>query len=325
MRLHTRFLRVDNGQGWQLVLRCSVAPARFRPELRPLAIVPGYAMNSFIFTFHPRGPSLEQSLCEAGYEVWCLDLRGQGYARRLADPRPYRLEDLALNDLDCALRAVLANTASRRKRVAAIGASLGGTLLYIHASMQTGHCLAAVVGVGAPLRWEALHPLLRWASAAPWLWGVLPLTNTRRWVGNLLPLLRRVPGLLGIYMRPETMDMSQVPRMLPTVEDPQPRLNRQLARWMAQQDLKLEGRSLTQAWGEVDLPFLCVVAEQDGIVPPEAARSAFAASGSSQKKMLSVGTPESPYAHANLFVGEQAQQKVFAPICRWLLASEAST
>ena len=50
-----RFL-VDNHAGWRLGL------TRFVPEGtpvgRPVVVIPGYGMNSFIFRYHPTGPSM---------------------------------------------------------------------------------------------------------------------------------------------------------------------------------------------------------------------------------------------------------------------------
>ena len=65
-----RFL-VDNRAGWRLAL------TRYRetrePKGRPVLIVPGYGMNSFIFSFHPNGPSM----------VECLAARGLGLGTTL--------------------------------------------------------------------------------------------------------------------------------------------------------------------------------------------------------------------------------------------------
>ena len=45
--------------GWQLSLSQTWDPAKLVPGRRPVIIVPGYGMNSFIFSYHPSGPSLE--------------------------------------------------------------------------------------------------------------------------------------------------------------------------------------------------------------------------------------------------------------------------
>jgi pimeloyl-ACP methyl ester carboxylesterase len=69
---------VDNKAGWKLELKQCRPPKKAHPRRNPVAIIPGYGMNSFIFGFHPRGLSLEDYLTEKGLEVWSINLRGQG-------------------------------------------------------------------------------------------------------------------------------------------------------------------------------------------------------------------------------------------------------
>src|SRR5215217_590996 len=90
---------VPNEDGWQLSLSQSWDADRLVRGRSPVLIVPGYGMNSFIFSYHPRGPSLEAYLVEAGHEVWRADLRGQGKSISIGGGPDYHLEDLALTDL----------------------------------------------------------------------------------------------------------------------------------------------------------------------------------------------------------------------------------
>ena len=71
---------VDNGAGWRLSLsrRRESTP----PVGRPVLIIPGYGMNSYIFGFHPNGPSMIECFAMRGLEVWTVDLRGQGRSIR---------------------------------------------------------------------------------------------------------------------------------------------------------------------------------------------------------------------------------------------------
>src|SRR5688572_25539339 len=70
--------RVPNGDGWDLSLFQTWDAATLVPGRNPVVIVPGYGMNSFIFSYHPRGLSLEAWLVREGFEVWRADLRAQG-------------------------------------------------------------------------------------------------------------------------------------------------------------------------------------------------------------------------------------------------------
>src|SRR5689334_1203787 len=112
---------IPNGAGWHLSLSQTWSEARLERDRRPVLIVPGYGMNSFIFSYHPRGPSLEGYLAEAGFEVWRVDLRGQGRSASVGGGEAYGLEDLAITDLGAAIRATLERSLTRADRADVIG------------------------------------------------------------------------------------------------------------------------------------------------------------------------------------------------------------
>ena len=49
---------VPNGDGWLLALKQTYEPQALDRTRRPVAIIPGYGMNAFIFGYHPRGKSM---------------------------------------------------------------------------------------------------------------------------------------------------------------------------------------------------------------------------------------------------------------------------
>ena len=154
MALESVYHLVDNGDGWLLSLRQNWDSVHFKADRRPLVIVPGYGMNSFIFGWHPSGPSMTEYLTLRGFEVWAVDLRAQGRTVRKGGRTSYRLEEIALTDLDVTLRAILEHTSTNQDKIDGIGCSLGGTYLYIHAAIRKNHPFGALVGMGAPLRWD---------------------------------------------------------------------------------------------------------------------------------------------------------------------------
>lgn len=308
-----------NGDGWELALQKTWDPATLRPDSKPVLIVPGYGMNSFIFGYHPRGRSFEASLVAGGLEVWRLDLRAQGESRRVGGTDLYGLEHFAA-DLGVAIDAALAQTSTVSRQVSVIGCSLGGTIALAHVATENRHRVGAIVSMGGPVRWVAIHPLLRAAFASPMLVGMVPIRGTRALARTFLPhVLRFAPTLLSMYINPEHVDVAAIAQLTKTVEDPNRFINRQIARWIGERDLILRGTNLSTAIRGMDVPLLCVVANGDGIVPRETAEYVYHHAGSTDRTLLEVGTSSIRLAHADMFVSSHAEALVFEPVREWLL------
>lgn len=311
-----------NGDGWALSLRRTVCRAPHpsgdeRPP-RPVLIVPGYGMNSFIFGFHPGGRSLEHHLAWRGFEVWSVDLRGHGRSRSTGGAlKGWGLGELATVDTAAAVAHVLARTATGAAEVDLIGCSLGTAIVLAHAALGDRARLGSLVAFGGPLRWSRVHPLVAAAFRSPRLAAALPIRGTRRLAGLALPLLLKTP-LLSIYLNPRSSDMTRWREMIATVEDPVQQINGEIARWILDRDLTLAGTNITRAVEGLPNPLLCIVARQDGIVPAETARSPYVHSGAAVKALLEVGDDALPHAHADLFLSREAEARVFEPMARWL-------
>ena len=140
----------------------------------------------------------------------------------------------------------------------------------------------------------------------------------RRLARVALPVLKRVPLLLSIYLNADGVDLSRGDQLVKTIDDPVPYINRQIARWIRKKDLVVGGVNVTEGLAQVTTPLMVVLANKDGIVPVKTAMSAVDAMGSAQSTVLEVGDPERWVAHADLFIGEGSQERVFEPMSRWL-------
>lgn len=316
--MQTRQHFVPNGAGWRLSLFQTFDPEKRVPGRRPVLIVPGYGMNSFIFSYHPSGLSLEGYLVQAGFEVWRVDLRGQGESQHAGGSKRYGLEELALTDLPVALSAVLERTGTGADRVDLLGASLGATLMFGYAVVHKGARLGTLCSLGGPLRWVDVHPAVRLAFRSPRLAGALDIRGTRALARLALPVLARAtPWALGMYLNPANVDLSNAHEMVRTVEDPSPALNREIAEWMLARDLTLRGHNLSEGLRELELPLLVVAANADGIVPPRTAAWPFYQSGARERHLLEVGDASTRVSHADLFLWRRAAEEVFDPVARW--------
>lgn len=319
MRITEHFV---DSEGWSIHLKQSWSPDHLDRSLRPLLIIPGYGMNSFIFGFHPQGTSMTRCLAEAGFEVWSANMRGQGPSRRrVAHAKEPSLEAYAKTDLVNAIDFVLAETQSEAGRVDLIGASLGGSVVYAYLALHPKQeKVGSVVTIGGPLRWVIVHPLLKVAFRSPKLVGKVRFPYTRALARGAFPLLSRVPGVLSLYMNTQHIDLSRAQDLTKTVDNLHGSINQDLAEWMQTTDLHIGGVNITRALAEVMLPLMVVLGNKDGIVPPETALAALDAWGGDDTTSINVGTPDDWYAHADLFVGHEAPQRVFTPIAEWLLA-----
>jgi pimeloyl-ACP methyl ester carboxylesterase len=311
-----QYLRTHDG--WTLELRRTVSRDHFDPARAPLLIVPGYGMNNFIFSYHPRGTSMERCLAEAGFEVWSFNLRAQGGSRPSARRAgPVTLHAYATVDVPAMVAHVLASTRTERDCVTLVGASLGGTVSYSYLSLHADAPVNALVTMGSPLRWDDVHPLVKVAFASPTLAGRVKVTGARELLRRTMPALLKAPALLGFYMNTATIDMQHVSELVRTVEDPLPSINRDIAHWIKSRDLFVEGVNVTDAIGRLSLPLMVVLSNRDGIVPEAAAMSAAHAWGG-EVDVLRVGDDTNWYAHANLFVANDARELVFTPMIDWL-------
>lgn len=316
----------ETPDGWHLEIKRHCDEALRVHGRRPVLFIPGYGMNSFILGFHPGGHSMVSYLVSRGFEVWTANLRGQGDTRAPArSERPIGFRDLALVDVPSARDFVLARTVTGADKVDVVGCSLGATVLYaLLAHHPIDHGFGAMIAIGGPLRWVKVHPLVQLAFKSPELAGSVPFAGTRRLARAVLPIVRGYPALLSLYMNAERIDLSQASELVKTVDDPIPNLNRQIAHWVRERDLIVDRRNVTRSMSEVhDLPLLCVLANRDGIVPPEAALSIIDHIGSVDTEVLVAGDHQDWYAHADLFIARDAEQRVFEPMADWLEARNA--
>ena len=322
MTIAERYL-VDNRAGWRLGVTCTRArELRGPPAARPVLIVPGYGMNSFIFGFHPNGPSLVESLAARGFEVWTVDLRGQGRSIRARGTNRYGIGDLAVDDVGATIAHVLANTQTGSNTLDLIGCSLGTALAFAHVACVPEAPVHSIVSMGGLVTFKSAHPVVRFAFASPRLVGLMRLKNTRRLARFALPVLSKIaPSLISVYINERSTDLSQSQRMVQTVEDPHPIINREIAEWMKRGDLVVRGVNVSERLPSMTHPFLCVVANHDGIVLPETSRHTFEVIGSTHKELLLVGEDDMPIAHADLFLCTGAHERIFAPIADFLLSA----
>lgn len=319
--LAREWYHVDNRDGWDLALYRTHHPTKIDRAKRPVFIVPGYGMNSFIFHYHPSARSLAATLADRGHEVFTVDLREQGRSKKVTPGKQgrYGLSELALVDFAAAVDAAREHTVSRAHEIDLLGASLGGTITMLYRSQSTNPAPGRVALLGSPIRWTNVHPLLKLLFGSPALAGALEIKKTRALAGLALPVAAKVaPWALKIYMNTDATDLQHYSEMVNTVEDPSRYVNREIAEWIKRGDLIVNGRNLTDDVARFDEPLCTIYANGDGIVPKETATFAHYHAKSQRKVLVKAGDRAIPYSHADMFVGRDASKQVFEPLIAFL-------
>jgi pimeloyl-ACP methyl ester carboxylesterase len=315
------WFHVDNGDDWDLALYRTYHPTKIDRNKRPVFIVPGYGMNSYIFHYHPSGRSLAATLADHGHEVFTVDLREQGRARKRTPGKQtrYGLSELALIDFAKAIDAARTHTASKHDEIDLVGASLGGTITMLYRTQAPNPAPGRVVLLGSPIRWTSVHPLLKILFGSPSLAGAVQLKKTRTLAGLALPLAAKLaPWALKIYMNPDATDLTHYGEMVHTVEDPSRFVNREIAQWIKHRDLIVNGRNLSDDVANFSAPLCTIFANGDGIVPKETATFAHYHARSTNKVLIEAGDRAVPYSHADMFIGRDAARQVFEPLIAFL-------
>lgn len=316
-----------DSHGWKLHLERTVDLEAFRDELRPILLIPGFAMNKFILGFHPGGRSMISELARAGFEVWALDMRGQGPSHAIEDralePGIWAYAQL---DIQSGIDFVLEHTASKQNRVDLIGSSLGGSLVYAHLALHPRiHRVGAVVTLGAPLVWDQCHPILKTLSRFSRLMDAVDLRGSEALVRRILPYFASLP-VLKLYVNRAHFALDDAPKLLQTLTFSAPSLNREMAAWVRSRRLLLNGLDIAESLRDLQLPLLAFIANRDGLVPPAAVRSvarywgtaAQQSEGEQRLQFIEVGDDDDWYAHADMFIAPQAPRLVFEPMAKWL-------
>lgn len=295
------------------------SPADGAVRGKPVLLIPGYGMNSFILSYHPDGASLVSSLVARGLEVWTMDWKRKRRAK-------FDLGVIAREGVTAAVKHVLAETRADAHAIDLIGCSLGTTLLFsflAHLPVEGPDALpiGSLVTLAGVVTWNSVHPLVRVLFASKRVIGAIPMRGTRALARAALPALATgAPGLLSLYVHAQTSNLSQPDLLVQTVEDPDSDLNREIAGWIRSRELMIGEVNVSSHLKSVTHPLLCVLGRQDGVVPATTARLVYEHVGSTDKTLLEVGDENYPVAHADLFIGRDAEARVFRPVGDFLLA-----
>lgn len=285
----------------------------------------GLGANRYNLDLAP-GLSLVESLVEQDWEVWNVDLRGNGNSQLREGPWRRRLQwsydDHVRYDVPAILDAVI--TRSGAGHVHWIGHSMGGMVMYGHLGRHPEEeRVASVCAVGSPARFElqgVINPLARFGR---WF-GRLGLPLPVQWTARLTaPVAVRVP--FDIYVaKPTNLSDRAVRRILTVLSSPlSAKMIHQTSRWVTEKSFDSDdgvddyGANLSR----IVTPFCLISGVDDRLAPPSSVLLAYDAMVSPIKVYHELGREsgaQADHCHGSLLLGETAKDDVFPIIHGWL-------
>ncbi|KXZ48650.1 hypothetical protein GPECTOR_26g553 [Gonium pectorale] len=312
----------------------SAADSYWRRRRYPVVLCPGLGSSgAYTFDLSPV-VSLADYLATRGWDVWTVELRGNGQSDRpriFVRSRWWTIDDYVTKDLPAVLSYV--RRISRADRVHVVGHSMGGMiltrLLGLGGEPAEAVASATVVGSGCFLQgswWQALEHTL-WLARFLWL---VPAGATLRAYSPLA--LGRV-GLSAVdqlYFWPPNTDPALARAVLArNFSAISSGVILQIGSAFGPRGLHTaDGRQAyadAATLGAVTTPVMFVCGDRDRMCPPQGAAATCALfSGSRCARYVELG-PKSPtrptrhhYGHFDILMGRHAEEEVFPLLHDWL-------
>ena len=312
----------------------------------PIVLCPGFGGNRFNFDLD-ESHSLARHLATAGFDVWIVELRGQGRSKNQTRSRDtagsigWTIDDHVEEDLPALLKAI--TKLSARRKVIWIGHSLGGMVAYCLLARRPEYeqFFAGLITLGAPAH-----------VVRPWYWRFLVsiefffyLLGAKRTVSVRLPLkivyslIETWPGstrLFRYWANPKNIESSVVMRTISVGLEP-------LSIAILQQWVRsMRHNSLLSFDGSFDyfsnldritIPILFISGTVDRVASAKTILAAYDRVQAHDKRIrvfgrqgFEIGPTLSrrvckdsvDYGHEDLLVGEANHTEVFSYVVSWL-------
>jgi pimeloyl-ACP methyl ester carboxylesterase len=302
--------------------------ARLDPPTRAtVLLIHGYGQNRY--AWHLPSRSFANHLAAAGFDVWNVDLRGQGRSRLVGAQSPHALREYIEEDMPRAIDEIVDTTG--RPDMFLVGHSLGGLLSYATAPLME-RTIRGVVTIGSPYLFTRGSTTLRvLASLAAGLEKVgvrvgqeaIPLKlvaksmqAARRYLESpLYPLGLRgwhagaiEPEILAEHLD-QAFDSASVQVMLTMFGWSQSAFGSDIGEEASRRD----GLTYAERFERCRVPLLVIAGTGDDMAPPASVEPAYLRSNSPDKSYR-----ELPLGHIDLLVGTDAPKTTWLIVERWL-------
>jgi pimeloyl-ACP methyl ester carboxylesterase len=284
-------VEVRTADGW--TLRLYHTRPKGTPRGVPVILGHGYTMSRACWELSPRS-SMVRALAEAGHDLWVPHYRGDPGTtgpggRPLATDAG--LEELATKDLPALIEAV--RQATGAPRVAWVGHSMGGMLIYLYLAQFGSGALDRVVTLGSPVTFQQFRGLfggiLNLARGIGEGWRRLPVRQLAH-IGLLfISLWPR--AFMGFAARMSNLSRrEQMALVVRGLVNPWTRLTRDFLDIVELRQILVSAGP--EGWNghpphplgvgaflRLDVPLLVIAADKDRLAPPEAVAPAASVAG----------------------------------------------
>ncbi len=301
------------------------------PTRATVLLVHGYGQNRY--AWHLPSRSFANHLAAAGFDVWNLDLRGQGRSRLVGAQSPHAMQEYISEDMPRAIAEVVETTG--RDDMFLVGHSLGGLLSYACAPLLERN-IRGIVTIGSPYLFTRGSTTLRvLASLASGLERVglsvgshvgtqaIPLHMVAKGMGfarrymesPLYPIGLRgwhagaiEPEILAEHLD-QAFDVASLQVMLTMFGWSGGAFGGAFGGEASRRD----GLTYAERFEKCQLPLLVIAGTGDDMAPPASVEPAYLRSGSPDKSYR-----ELPLGHIDLLVGTDAPRTTWLIVERWL-------
>jgi len=323
--------------GWKIAVY-HYPPQRAKKDKPPVILCHGMGVNSYFWNVVPEN-DFPTYLSAKGFDVWSLDLRGNGSSHRKnrffrfvgfdlkrggQDPYFWTVDDYVRYDLPAVIDFVRKQTG--REKVTWIGHSMGGMAMFAFlTSMDKEETdeIANFVALGSPVIMPqppekfvaSLEEMPEWALK-------INAKYPAKSVAIAAPSLETPLDVM--YYNKQNMDPERIARMYANVMDNfQVGVIRQMNILVRSGDFKShDGKySYRENLPKIVCPVLFVAAKADALGTPMSLNLSFKEVSSEDKTYLLLSRANGyrmNYGHCDMIMGKYAPKEVFPYLAKWL-------
>ncbi len=332
----------DTKDGWRIALYHYPARGLIKKKT-PVILCHGMALNHFFWNL-AQDVNLPGFLAKRGYDVWTVDLRGNGRSKRVnrfgdfksadveenedtVQPRNvWGVDDYAQYDIPAILDGVTQETG--QESVTWVGHSMGGMVMYVF--LETAKDVSKVknfVAIGSPVVLpNPANDILRdMEGLQKSVDGLIDIgLKGLRTTAVLSPLTSELNPLDTLYFNRKNVDWDNVQRLYAhSLENIPKGVSRQMRELIETGEFKSIDKKFNYAQNldKIKLPMLLIAAKGDALGSEYAVLTAYNGISSTDKTYRMFGTENKykvNYGHCDIIFGETAPREVYPYIERWL-------